>query len=182
MDRGDGRSRPRERGAAPAYGAVESALGYALFYHVVTRATPALVARFSDLLGVSPSLVGLGLAALLWFVLATTALDVARRQLSAIGLLEASRTPNVWARLLPARRGTVANLVLVGLGGALAAWTFAGAVQTAVDVIRWVAALDVGAFVSVAFLRLVVFFVAYSAAAHALDRLVVDGLRALLGE
>lgn len=166
----------------PAYGPVESAFGYALFYLIVTRATPTVVDVFSPLLGVAPSLVGLGLAALLWFVLVTTVLDLGRRQLAALGLLEDGRTPSVWATLLPARRATAANLVLVVLGGAVAAWTFQGAIQTAIDVIRWVTALDAAAFVSIAFLRLVVFFVAYGVATHALDRLVVDGLRGLSGQ
>jgi len=166
-------------GSFPAYGPIETAFGYALFYLVVTRATPTVVEVFSPLLGVSPSTVGLGLAALLWFVLATTAIDQARRQLAALGVVEAERTPNVWVTVLPARRSTPVNLGLLVLGGAVAARTFEAAIRTAVDVVAWVAALDPGPFVSVAFLRLVVFFVAYGVASHALDRLVVDGLRGL---
>lgn len=175
---------PAGRGARtfPAYGPVEAALGYALFYHVVTRATPTVVAVLSDVAGLPPSLVGLGLAALLWFVLAVTATDQARRQLAALGVVEADRRPEVWSRVVPPGLSTPAALLLVVLAGAVAAWTLEAAVGTAVDAVRWVAALDVGAVVSVAVGRLVVFFVAFGVAAHALDRLLVDAVRAMLAD
>lgn len=166
----------------PAYGPIDALLTFALFYVVVDRATPTVVDVVTDVLpSVSPSLVGLGLAAFLWFVLLATLLDQGRRQLVALGVIDGDvRRPTLWSAVLPTGASTVAYLVVLLLSGALAWRTFDRAIATAVSVIRWIAALDFGAFVSVEFLVLVVFFVAFGLAAASLDRLVIGGIRAVL--
>ncbi|MFB6184581.1 MAG: hypothetical protein ABEI96_08510 [Haloarculaceae archaeon] len=178
------RTGSRTRGYVPAYGPVDAAFGFALFYVLVDRATPTVVAVLTDALAdVSPSFVRLGLAAVLWFVLGVTVLDQFRRQLAALGLASHHAVrPRTAARGTPSRAQTVAYALGVVVGGAVAAWTFERAVETAVSLIRVVAALDAGAFVSVEFLVMVVFFVAFGVATHSLDRLVVGGVRALLAD
>lgn len=166
----------------PAYGPIEAALGYVLFYVIVTRATPTVVEVAGDVLpGLSPSLVRLGLAVLLWFVLVVTVIDQGRRQLVALGLIGGDgREYGVWAQVVPTESRAAGYLVLLLVGGVVAAWTYEGAIDTAVSLVPAVATLDVGAFVSVEFLLLVVFFVAYGVATHAVDRLVIGGVRSLL--
>lgn len=168
----------------PAYGPVEGLLSFVLFYVVVTRATPTVVDVVTDVLpSVSPSLVGFGLAAFIWFVLVVTVIDQGHRQLVALGVVGGDeRSPTLWAYVIPAGASTVAYLVVLVVAGALAWWTFDRAIVTAVEVIRWVAALDFGAFVSYDFLVMVVFFVAFGLATNSLDRLVVGGLRAAFAE
>ena len=171
----------REAPRFPAYGPVDAALGFALFYVIVDRATPTVVDVLTDVLSVPPTLVGTGLAALLWFVLAVTVLDQARRQLAALGVggYEGG-WPNRPKPGVPSRELALAYFGGLVVGGLLAWWTFAPAVETAVSLIRVVAALDVGAFDLLAFLVMVVFFVSYAVATRSLDRLVVGGVRAAL--
>lgn len=181
VDSGTRTDSPEGR-VAPAYGPVDAALGYALFYVLVDRATPTVVDVVTDAIpGVSPSLVGVGLAALLWFVLAVTVVDQARRQLAAIGVV---RYDPAWGRpsdrVAPSESRALAYLVGLLVGGLVAAWTYAGAIGTAVSLIRAVAALDWGAFLTVEFVAMVVFFVAYSVASRSLDRLAIGGLRTTL--
>lgn len=166
----------------PAYGPLEAAIGYVLFYVIVDRATPTLVAVVGDVVPGVASLVGLGLALLLWFVLAVTTIDQLRRQLAALGLVTADpRSASLWSLAVPTGASFVWHAALLVAAGAVAAWTYERALVTAVEAIRWVAALDAGAFVSVEFAVLVVFFVSFSLASHAVDRLVVGGVRAALG-
>lgn len=176
------RSEGNDERRFPAFGPIEALLNFALFYVVVDRATPTVVAVLADVLpGVSPSAVGFGLAAFLWFVLVVTAVDQSRRQLVALGVVGGpTGSPTLWSLAVPAGASTVAYLALLVVGGALAAWTFDRAIATAVSMVRWIAALDVGAVVSVEFLVLVVFFVAFGLATYALDRLVIGGVRAVL--
>ena len=172
----------------PAYGPVDAVLGYALFYVVVDRATPTVVDVLAGALpGVSPSLVGLGLAALLWFVLAVTAIEQVRRQLAALGVVDGDATG--WfarsgsrSRVVPSEPRALAYLVLLVVGGLVATWTFDRAVETVVSLIPAVAAADVGAFATGEVLVLVAFVLAFEAATWALDRLLVGGVRALLIE
>ncbi|MEF8869953.1 MAG: hypothetical protein V5A85_15615 [Haloarculaceae archaeon] len=170
----------------PAYGPVDAVLGYALFYVVVDRATPTVVDVFRDVLpGLSPSLVRLGLAALLWFVLAATALEQGRRQLAALGVVDGDAGDRLSAsgsRAVPSEPRALAYLVLLVVGALVATWTFDRAIETVVSLIPAVAALDVGAFLTGEVLVLVAFVVAFEAATWALDRLLVGGFRALLAE
>lgn len=171
----------REAPRFPEYGPVDASLGFALFYVLVVRATPTVVEVLTDVLSVSPSFVGTGLAALLWFVLAVTVLDQARRQLAALGVGSyEGGWPNRPKSGVPSRELALAYLGGLVVGGLLAWWTFAPAVETAVALIRVVAARDVGAFDLLAFLVMVVFFVSYAVATRSLDRLVVGGIRAAL--
>lgn len=174
-DRRDGR-------VFPAYGPVDAALGYALFYVVVERATPAVVEVFGDALpDVSPSAVRFALAAALWFVLAVTVLDQLRRQLAALGIVgDDSAGRRAWDRYVPSASRTIVHFGLLVVGGVVAAATFESGVDAAVSLVRVVGTLDPGAFVLGEFLEMVVFFVAFGVATHAMDRLLVDGVRSLL--
>jgi len=165
----------------PTYGPVEAVLGYALFYVLVDRTTPAVVEVFSETaLDLSPSFVGFGLATALWFVLAVSVLDQVRRQLAALGVVSYDDYQlRVWSRVTPSSLRAAGYLLGVVVGGTVAALTFEPAVDALLGLIPVVGAVDVASFDLVGLLVLVTFFVAYSAATHSLDRLVVDGIRAL---
>lgn len=182
----DVRSRPDDWGEyqVPAYGPIGAVLGYLLFYVVVDRATPTVVAVFTDVLPyVAPSLVRLALATMLWFVLLVTLLDQVRRQLAALGVLthDAIR-PRTWSRPPPAGLQSLAYLVLVLVGGALATATFDRAIDTVLALIPILANLDVQAFVTGDVLVMVVFFVSFGVATRSLDRLIIGEIRKFLAE
>jgi protein-S-isoprenylcysteine O-methyltransferase Ste14 len=168
-------------GAFPAYGPVEAVLGYAMFYVFVDRATPAVVEVFSEtVLDLSPSFVGFGLAAALWFVLVLTVVDQVRRQLAALGLGSYDEYQlRVWSRVTPASLRAAGYLLAFGAGTVVAGLTFERAVDALLSLIPVVATVDVAAVDVVGLVVLVVFSVSYSAATHSLDRLVVDGIRTL---
>ncbi|MFB6164584.1 MAG: hypothetical protein ABEJ31_05445 [Haloarculaceae archaeon] len=171
-------SRGRRR-RFPANGPLDALLGYALFYLLVDRATPTVVDVFATAVpDLEPALLRFGLAALLWFVLAVTVIDQARRQYAAL----TGTDDDGWSvvEFIPVETRWLGSLGLAVVGGAIAAATFDRAVETAVSLIPVVATLDVGAFDPVAVAVLVVFFVAFDVASTALDRLVLGGIRALL--
>lgn len=177
----ESRRDPRKHRPFPAYGPLDAVLGYVVFYVFVTRATPTVVAVFTDVLGVSPGAVRLWLAIALWFILAVTALDQVRRQLAALGVgSDADVDAAGRERLVPSRAQVAVYLAVVVVGGVVAAVTFERAVTVGISFVRVVATVDVSAFVPVDFVAMVVFFVAFGAATHSLDRLVVGGIRALL--
>jgi len=173
---------PQERrdaglvGDFPAYGPVEAVLGYAMFYVFVDRATPAVVEVFSEtVLDLSPSFVGFGLAAALWFILAVTVIDQIRRQFAALGLGAYDEYQlRVWSRVTPASLRAAGYLLAFGVGTVVAGLTFERAVAALLALIPVVGAVDV-----VGLVVLVVFSLSYSVATHSLDRLVVDGIRTL---
>ena len=176
----DGGGRAARTGPSfPADGPIDSALGYLLFYVLVDRATPTIVDVATDILPVSPSLVGTALAALLWFVLATTLLDQGRRQLAALGVVGSDARRR--SRRLSGR-AALTHLVVVLVGGAVAWLTVDRALATAVALIPIVTRLDASAFPVADIVVLVVFFVAFGVATHSLDRLVFGSIRNLLGD
>jgi len=69
-------------------------------------------------------------------------------------------------------------LAVIG-GTAIAVLTFDRAVEALLSLIPVVATVDVVAFDFIGLFVMVVFFAAYSVAAHSLDRLVIGGIRAL---
>lgn len=167
----------------PAYGPIEAVLGYALFYVLVDRVTPAVVAVFGEDVGLSPSFVRFGLAAALWFVLAVTAPDQVRRQLAALGVgSDDDYRLRTWSRVTPESVRTAGYLAALVVGSGVALVTFESAVEALLSLIPVVGAVDVAAFDFVDLLVLITFFVAYSAATHSLDRLVVGALRALTAD
>jgi len=164
----------------PAYGPVEAALGYALFYVLVDRVTPAVVEVFSEtVLDLSTSFVRLGLAAVLWFVLVVTFVDELRRQLAALGIVAGQPRPRVWSRVTPPSLRTAGYVVGLVVGGAIAAVTFELAVDAIQSLIPVVATVDPWGIDLAEVLVMVVFFVAYSTATHSLDRLIVGTVRSL---
>lgn len=169
-------------GGFPAYGPIDAILGYILFYVLVDRATPTVVVVLTDVLSdVSPSLIRLGLAMVLWFILVVTVLDQVRRQLGALGI-DAQENGNrgVLADIASTELQPLTYLVLVLVGGVVAAITFERAVETAVSMIRIVPALDAASFVPTDIVVMVVFFVSFGVATHALDRVAIGGLRRML--
>jgi hypothetical protein len=176
----DPRTGVRKRGALPAYGPIDAAFGYVVFYVFVDRATPTIVDVFSDVLAVSPSLVGLGLAAALWFILAVTLVDQVRRQLAALGIgTHPSVSKSRWVPDVPSEIRLVVYLALVSVGGTVSVLTFDRAIDAGISMIRVVATVDVSAIVPLDFVAMIVFFVAFGLATHALDRLLIGGVRAL---
>jgi hypothetical protein len=172
--------RRRRRGGFPAYGPVDAVLGLWLFVVVVDRLTPPIVAVARDVLpGVSSSLVTTALALFVWFVIVVTVLEQLRRQLAALGLGRAERR---WWR--HGRRGppsllaVVWYLLVLVVAGVVAGWTVESALATAAALVPAVAAIDVGAILTWRLVTMVVFFVAFSVATKALDRLVVGAFRA----
>ncbi|MFD1647539.1 hypothetical protein [Haloarchaeobius litoreus] len=176
-------TRPRREGGFPAYGPVDAALGYWLFYVVVDRATPTVVELFAErVLEVSPTLVRLGLAAVLWFVLAVTVLDQLRTQFDALTGRSGRRRGFVAGHLLPAQYWLLVFGLGVALGGATALVTFEVGLDGAVTLIESVATLDVAAILLLDVVAVVVFFGSFAVASFSLDRLTVRVIRELLTE
>lgn len=167
----------------PAYGPVDAALGYGLFYAVVDRATPAIVDVLAEALpDASPSLIGRGLAIALWVVLTITVLDQLRRQLAALGFgTHVAVRPRYPSRSRPSLTGLLVRLVVTVVGGFVAAVTFDSALDTAVSLVRAVGSFEVDALVPAELAVLLVFFVAFGIAARAADRLIIGALRAVVG-
>ncbi|TKX47956.1 hypothetical protein EXE41_03300 [Halorubrum sp. SD690R] len=112
----------------PAHGLVEACLGYLLFYILVIRVTPAVVATSGDAaLSLPSSFVRFGLAAPLWFVLVVTAVDQARR-LAALGVGTYDDPGlRVRSRVVPSSPRTTGCLLALIAGTAVAMVTFDGA-------------------------------------------------------
>lgn len=179
---GDSHRSCREEPQFPAYGPIETVLGYLLFYVLVDRVTPAVVTVFSDtILDLSPSFVRFGLAAALWFVLVVTTIDQVRRQLAALGVVTYDDFQlRTLSRVTPSSLRTAGYLVAFVVGSTIAAVTFDPAVEALLSLIPLVAAADTVAFDLTDAFVMVVFFLAYSVAIHAFDRLVIDWVRALV--
>lgn len=166
----------------PAYGPVEAILGYLAFFAVVDRTTPAVVEAVSEALpGVSPSLVGLGLASALWFVLALSVLDQARRQLAALGVLSHDAVrPGGASRIAPTPGRAVVYVALFLVGAAVAVTTFDRAVEGVASLVSVLVPLDVPPFPLLDLAAVAVFFVAVGVASRSLDRLILGGIRTVL--
>lgn len=177
----ESRSDPRHEPLVPAYGPVDAVLGFGLFYLVVRSVTPTVVDAVTGVLSVSPSAVRFGLAAALWFVLAVTMVDQVTRQLAALGLFDHRSVGRGRSPAIPSESQALGYLVLVVLGGVVAGWTFGPALDALAGLIDVLVPLDGPVPVGDA-LVVVVFFVAFGAAAWAADRLVVGGTRILLAD
>lgn len=153
-------------------------LSVTVFYVFVERATSTVVDVFTAAVpGVSASAVGFGLAALLWFVLAVTVLDQLQRQLAAVGVGTRSAVARADREAgTPGETRLFAYLAGLTVGGAVAVWTL----ET--GMVRIVGTLDAAGFALVEFLTMLVFFVAFAAATHSLDRLVIGTVRRLIGD
>ena len=165
----------------PAYGPIEAALGYVLFFVLIDRMTPAFLTVFSEtVLDLSPSFVRFGLAVVLWFFLVLTVIDQTRRQLAALGVVTYDDYQlRVWSRVTPSSVRTSGYLFAFVAGTIIAVITFDRAVEVLLSLIPIVATVDVGAFDIIGLLEMIVFFLAYSIATHSLDRLLIGGIRAL---
>ncbi|WP_410767396.1 hypothetical protein [Haloferax sp. DFSO60] len=174
-------SRSRRVQSFPAYGPIDAAISYTVFYIFVEYATQTIVEAVTTVFPtVSPSSVRFGLAVFLWFILAVTLLDQIRRQLSALGgdATDDSRWYNRPSGV-PSGSWMVVYGVLTVVGGAIAYLTFDSALETGRVMIQLVATLDVSSFVPLDFIVLVVFFVSFGVATRSLDRLVIGGIRAI---
>jgi len=159
----------------PAYGPIEAAISYVVFYIFVTRATPTIVEVVpSAIEGISPSFVGFGLAVVLWFGLAASVFEQVRRQIVAFregypdDVFQSSVSTGFWM---------LGYLALLLIGGLIAVRTFDRAIETGISLITMGVTLDVGAFVLPDFIVMVVFFIAFGVASRAIDRLIIGGLR-----
>lgn len=162
----------------PAYGPIDSILGFVVFYVFVGRATPTIVEVFTTATGMAASAVGFGLAAVLWFIFAVTVLDLGRRQLAAVGVGSEDSVDEITRQGgVPSETRALFYLAVTVVGGVVAWWTFETAVETGIDLIRLVGTLDTAAFDLVGFVVMILFFVSFGAATRALDRLVVGGVR-----
>lgn len=173
----DGGEPSRGTGSFPAFGPVEAVLSYVLFYVLVDRVTPSVLAVAADVAALPPSLVGLGLAGLLWLVLLVNLLEQTRRQLAALDGVEVREPTLGLQSALSGRDGTAAALALIVLGGVVAALSFEAAVDFLVALIRLGTATDFAALSPSGALLVVVFFVGYGVAARALDYLLVAAVR-----
>lgn len=166
----------------PAYGPIDATLGYVVFYVFVDRATSTVVGVVTTALPtVSPSLVRLGLAAMLWLILVVTFLDQLRRQLVALGVGsrdDVSRAER--SRDAPTDLRLVEYLVVLLVGGIIAAWTFEPAVQSGISLLWIVGTLDATRFALLEFVQMIGFFITFASATRALDRLIIGGVRKLL--
>ncbi|MFC7203334.1 hypothetical protein ACFQJC_07385 [Haloferax namakaokahaiae] len=172
---------PRRARSFPAYGPVDTAISYAVFYIFVDYATPTVVDAAAIVFpSVSPSSVRFGLAALLWFVLVVTLLDQARRQLAALGVGVKDAYQSRGHPGVPSATWMVVYGGLALVGGAIASLTFDRALETGRELILFFATLDLARFVPADFVLLVVFFVSFGVATFALDRLVIGGVRAVV--
>lgn len=170
------------RAPFPAYGPVDAVLGYVVFYVFVDRATPTVVEVLAAALpNIASSLVRLGLAGALWFILAVTLIDQLRRQLAALGVGsrdDVSRAER--SRVAPTGLQLGGYLVVLLLGSIIATWTFEPAIRAGITFIQIVGTLDTSVFVLVEFVLMVVFFVAFAGVTRALDRLIIGSVRRLL--
>jgi hypothetical protein len=169
-------SEPR-RSSLPAYGPIDALLSYVVFYIFVDRATPTVVEVITTALpNISPSLVQLGLAVALWFILAVTLIDQLRRQLAAFGVGshdDVSRAER--SGVAPTDLQLGGYLVVLLLGSIIATWTFEPAIRAGISFIQIVGTLDTSAFVLVEFGLMIVFFISFAGATRALDRLIIGG-------
>lgn len=164
--------------AVPAFGPIEAALGFGLFYVLLARLTPAITMRFSTVLDIDPSLTGFGLAVALWFGLALTVLEQARRQLAALGLVSPGESElRIWSRVESPAIRIAGYLLALAVGAGLARLTYESAVDGLLALIGFGSENGFVSLDAWAVLELIGFFVAYSIAAHSLDRLVIGGLR-----
>lgn len=175
------RDRARRGPAFPAYGPVDAALGYWLFSVVVDRATPTVVAVFSErVLDLSPATVTFGLAAVLWVVLAVKVIDQFASQVRA--LTGDGDETRLWVpALVPRPYWVLAYGLVTALAGSVAVVTFQPGVDATVTLFESVATLDVAAILLLDVGAVVVFYLAFAVASYCLDRLVIRTVRVALG-
>lgn len=88
----------------------------------------------------------------------------------------------VWSRVTPPSLRTAGYLLALIASTVVVVITFDRAVEALMSLIPVVATVDVAAFDFVELFVMVAFFVAYSVAAHSLDKLVIGGIQALMSE
>jgi len=161
----------------PAYGPIDAIVGFVVFYLFLERATPHVVALLTDVADLEASVVRLGLAAFLWFILVVTILDQGRRQYQALQTPRGNRSVR-----RPTQDWVLVRGAAVLAGGTIAYWTFDRAVEAGITLLEMLVRLDPARFDLAGFLTLVGFFVAFGIASWALDRLVIRGLRLAIAD
>jgi len=172
--------------AYPAYGPVESALGFGLFYLIVDRVTPVLVAELS---GEFPDLVPgpfrTFTAMLLWLLLGITVLTAVLDQVRDNPRI--FDTPEDRREFLADNRPTAGEYWryagLAGLGAVVAAVTWDRFFEVLPDLLVVVVSQDGGELAgtpAVDVVAFVAFFLAFAAFSRGLDGLAVGAFRDLL--
>lgn len=170
----------------PEYGAIDSLVGFAIFYLILDTLSPTLVDALATALpSVAPDTIGTGLALLLWLVAGVTALAIVVPQVQANP--RRFETRHERDAFLDANRPSATQyrfaLALVVLGGIVSvlAW------QTFLDVLGallpFVIELDgtLPSTLSPATVAVfVLFVVGFAAYSRGLDRLVIGVVRDLL--
>ena len=171
--------RHRSSRYVPAYGPVDAVLGYALFYVVVDRVTPAAVDVGATVLpGVDAAAIRFALAVALWFILVVTTIDQLRRQLAAAGVSihhEVDPDPNT--RTPPSEPLALGYLLGLVFGSGVAWLTFEPAMRALVGLLPVVGTLDVGGLPVAPLVVVAAFFLSFAVATRSLDRLLVGGIR-----
>lgn len=178
-------NRPSVTAWVPRYGTVRSLVLFALVAVVVWRAGPDLRETLSTALGTSPTTAGRTVAALLWLLLAAVLALEYRRQTRPFPRF---LTPDVRAKFLEQRvptrvlfAGYVGLLVVGGYVALFARATFFARLDGALLVVRRLLATgDPGAFSLSALGYGVLFVVGAVGFAHAADRVLVAGARAVI--
>lgn len=177
--------RPNVTAWVPRYGTVRSLVLFALLAVVAWRAGPGLRETLSTALGIAPTTAGRAVAAVLWLALAVVLVAEYRRQTRPFPRF---LTPDVRAKFLEQRvptRVLFAGYVLLLVGGGYVALfarePFFARLDGALLVVRRLLATGAPGAFSVSALGYGVLFVAGAVAfAHAADRVLVAGARAVI--
>lgn len=177
--------RPSVSAWVPRYGTVRSLVLFALLVVVAWRADPDLRDTLATAAGITPATAGRALAVLLWCSLAAVLAVEYRRQTRPF---PSFLTPDVRAKFLeqrvPTRLLFAGYLVLLAAGGYVALFArgpFFARLDGALLVVRRVVTTgDPGAFSPSAVGYGVLFVCGAVAFAHAADRVLVAGARAVI--
>lgn len=177
------RQRPENRTAltryVPAYGAIQSLVGYVVFYLVVRAIRPTFTALFADY-GLDPEFVAFGVNAFVWLIFVLTVIGEGQRQWEANPRRFANQ--GEWRSFLEERTPS-ATVFLLYVGGvafagilALRYWDrFVRSIEAVI--VEIVALPDIPAIPPVTIAWIVTIGVALAVFGWCLDRVVIGGAR-----
>jgi hypothetical protein len=163
----------------PAYGTIQSLVGYVAFYLVVRAVRPTFTARFAEH-GLDPEFVAFGVSAFVWLVLVLTVVGEGQRQRKANPRRFVSR--DEWRSFLEEKTppSTVFLLYVGGVAfaGILAVRYWARFVRSIEAVLLELTSVpDIPAISPVTIVWIVTIGVALAVFGWCLDRLVIGGAR-----